>query len=59
MSRTDAAQLAENLPNSPAELLKLLEQREREVNQAIQEGQYGYVYIPAMLCKDIALASIT
>jgi Heavy metal binding domain len=56
MSRTDAAQLADNLPNSPAELLKLLEQREREVNQAIQEGQYGYVYIPAMLCKDIALA---
>jgi len=56
MSRTDAAQLAENLPSSSAELLKLLEQREREVNQAIQDGQYGYVYIPAMLCKDIALA---
>jgi len=56
MSRTDAAQLADNLPGSPAELLKLLEQRDREVSQAIQEGQYGYVYIPAMLCKDIALA---
>jgi hypothetical protein len=56
MSRTDAAQLVENLPNSSAELLTLLEQREREVNQAIQDGQYGYVYIPAMLCKDIALA---
>jgi hypothetical protein len=56
MSRTDAELLASNLPNSPTELLKLLEQRTQEVNQAIQEGQYGYVYIPTMLSKDIALA---
>jgi heavy metal-binding protein len=56
MSRTDAELLASNLPNSPAELLKLLEQRTQEVNQAIQDGQFGYVYIPTMLSKDIALA---
>ncbi|MBM3773115.1 MAG: hypothetical protein FJW27_17880 [Acidimicrobiia bacterium] len=56
LSRTDAAQLVENLPTSPAELLKLLEQRTQEVRQAITEGQYGYVYIPALLSKDIALA---
>jgi hypothetical protein len=56
MSRADAEILAENLPSSPAELVKLLEQRAGEVNQAIQDGQYGYVYIPTMLSKDIALA---
>ena len=56
MSRTDAAVLAESLPSSSAALLELLEQRSLEVKQAIQEGQYGYVYIPTMLSKDIALA---
>lgn len=56
LSRTDAAQLVENLPSSPTELLKLLEQRTTEVKQAIADGQYGYVYIPALLSKDIALA---
>jgi hypothetical protein len=56
LSRTDAAQLVDNLPSSPAELLKLLEQRTQEVQQAIADGQYGYVYIPALLSKDIALA---
>jgi hypothetical protein len=56
MSRTDAAVLAGNLPAVPAELIKLLEQRTHEVQQAIQEGQFGYVYIPTMLSKDIALA---
>jgi hypothetical protein len=56
MSRTDAAVLADNLPSAPAELIKLLEQRTHEVDQAIQEGQFGYVYIPTMLSKDIALA---
>jgi Heavy metal binding domain len=56
MSRTDAAVLADNLPSAPADLLKMLEQRTHEVDQAIQEGQFGYVYIPTMLSKDIALA---
>lgn len=56
MSRTDAELLASNLPSSAPELLKLLEQRTQEVHQAIQDGQFGYVYIPTMLSKDIALA---
>lgn len=56
LSRADAAQLVDNLPSSPGELLALLEQRTNEVRQAIAEGQYGYVYIPALLSKDIALA---
>lgn len=56
MSRTDAAQLVENLPSAPAELVQLLQQRTEEVHQAINDGQYGYVYIPALLSKDIALA---
>jgi hypothetical protein len=56
MSRSDAAVLADNLPAGPGDLIKLLEQRTHEVDQAIQEGQFGYVYIPTMLSKDIALA---
>lgn len=56
MSRTDAAQLVDNLPSAPAELVALLEQRTKEVEVAINDGQFGYVYIPALLSKDIALA---
>lgn len=56
LSRTDAATLVENLPTSAVELVKILEQRTQEVKVAIDEGQYGYVYIPALLSKDIALA---
>lgn len=56
MSRTDAAALAENLPNSPPELLALLKVRNDEVRTAIDDGQYGFVYNPAMISKDIALA---
>jgi hypothetical protein len=56
ISRTDAATLANSLPSATAELIKLLELRTHEVDQAIQAGQFGYVYIPTMLSKDIALA---
>ncbi|MGE3510753.1 MAG: heavy metal-binding domain-containing protein, partial [Vicinamibacterales bacterium] len=56
LSRNDAAQLVDNLPTSPEALLDLLEQRTKEVEQAITDGQFGYIYIPALLSKDIALA---
>jgi len=56
LSRNDAAQLVDNLPTSPKALLDLLEQRTKEVEQAITDGQFGYIYIPALLSKDIALA---
>ena len=54
MSRTTAAQL--DLPNTSAELLKLLELRRGEVKSLIEEGNLGMVYVPAMLAKDVSLA---
>ena len=56
MTRADATSLAQDLPNNTAELLKLLELREQEVNTLIQEGNFGMVYVPTMLAKEVALA---
>ena len=49
-SRTDAG-----LPNTSAELLRLLELRRGEVKSFIDEGNLGMVYVPAMLAKDVSL----
>jgi hypothetical protein len=56
MSRTDAAQLAQDLPNNSTELLKLMELRRAEVEALIHDGSFGMVYVPTMLAKDVALA---
>jgi hypothetical protein len=56
MSRTEAAQLAQDLPNNSAELLKLMELRRGEVEALIHDGSFGMVYVPTMLAKDVALA---
>jgi hypothetical protein len=56
MSRSDAAALAENLPGNSPELIALLDVRDTEVRTAIDDGQFGFVYNPAMISKDIALA---
>ena len=56
MSRTEAAQLAQDLPNNPAELLKLMELRRTEVEALIRDGSFGMVYVPTMMAKDVALA---
>jgi hypothetical protein len=56
MTRTDAATLSQDLPNNTAELLKLLDLRAQEVQQLIQEGNFGMVYVPTMLAKEVALA---
>jgi hypothetical protein len=56
MSRTEASQLAQDLPNNPAELLKLMELRRTEVESLIKDGSFGMVYVPTMLAKDVALA---
>jgi hypothetical protein len=56
LTRADAELLAANLPNSSKELLSLLTQRVLEVETAVKDGQYGYLYIPSLLSKDIALA---
>lgn len=56
MSRAEAAQLAQELPNNSADLLKLMELRRQEVETLIQDGNFGMVYVPTMLAKDVALA---
>jgi hypothetical protein len=56
MSRSEAAQLAQDLPNNSAELLKLMELRRAEVETLIRDGSFGMVYVPTMLAKDVALA---
>jgi hypothetical protein len=56
MSRTEAAQLAQDLPNNSAALLKLMELRRSEVETLIRDGSFGMVYVPTMLAKDVALA---
>lgn len=56
LTRADAEQLAQNLPSSSKELLALLTQRVQEVETAVKDGQFGYIYIPSLLSKDIALA---
>ena len=56
LTRADATSLAQDLPNNTAELLKLLELRAKEVETLIQEGNFGMVYVPTMLAKEVALA---
>jgi hypothetical protein len=56
MSRTEAAQLAQDLPNNSKELLKLMDLRRGEVETLIHDGSFGMVYVPTMLAKDVALA---
>jgi hypothetical protein len=56
MSRTDATSLSQDLPNNTGELLKLLDLRSQEVQSLIQEGNFGMVYVPTMLAKEVALA---
>jgi hypothetical protein len=56
MSRTEVSQLAQDLPNNSAELLKLMELRRTEVESLIKDGSFGMVYVPTMLAKDVALA---
>ena len=55
LSLADAAQLAETLPRSPGELLKLLSVCGNTAKVLISEGQLGLVHLPAMLAKDIAI----
>jgi hypothetical protein len=56
MTQADATSLSQSLPNNTAELLKLLELRGQEVQSFINEGNFGMVYVPTMLAKEVALA---
>ncbi len=56
MSRTDALLLADNLPRKAPELVTLLSMCADEIGSLIKDGQFGYVYQPTILSKDVALA---
>ena len=49
-------QLTAALPKTSSALLDLLQLRTRELGELIERGQFGSVYVPAMLCKEVALA---
>jgi hypothetical protein len=56
MARTDALLLSDSLPKNSKALLTLLGMCSDEVQKLVQASQFGYVYQPTMLGKDIALA---
>jgi hypothetical protein len=56
MTRTDALLLSDALPRNSKMLLELLGMCSAEVQKLVQGAQYGFVYQPTMLGKDIALA---
>jgi hypothetical protein len=56
MSRTDVSQIGQALPGSPRELLELLGLCTQQVEKLIGSGDFGFLYIPTMVSKDIALA---
>ena len=49
-------QLTAALPKTSPALLDLLQLRARELGELIERGRFGSVYVPAMLCKEVALA---
>jgi hypothetical protein len=56
MTRTDALLLSDALPKNSTALLNLLGMCSDEVQKLVQGAQFGFVYQPTMLGKDIALA---
>ena len=47
---------SEALPAAPDGLFTLLDARGEDVRMLIEKGEFGAVYVPAMRCKDVALA---
>jgi hypothetical protein len=56
MARTDALLLSDSLPRNAKALLNLLGMCGDEVQKLVQASQFGFIYQPTMLGKDIALA---
>ncbi len=56
MSRTDVLLAADYLPRDAPGLISLLHMCGEEIRKLIDAGQFGYVYQPTMLGKDIGLA---
>jgi hypothetical protein len=58
MSRAEATQISQELPNNAPALIKLLDCRGQEVKSLIQDGNFGMVYVPSLLARDVALALV-
>ena len=56
MSRNDAVAFGQTLPRASGELLRLLSLCSAEVGTLIKDGEFGLVYQPSILSKDIAIA---
>ena len=56
MARTDALLLSDSLPKNAKALLTLLSMCSDEVQKLVQASQFGFIYQPTMLGKDVALA---
>lgn len=56
LSRSEAEQLIQEMPNNTAALLKLLDLRGQEIKGLVEEGNFGMVWVPTMLAKEVALA---
>lgn len=56
MTRTDALLMSDALPKNATALVGLLGMCSDEIQKLVQGAQFGFVYQPTMLGKDIALA---
>ncbi len=56
LSRTEAEAIIQEMPNNSGELLKLLDIRANEIKTLVNDGNFGMVWVPTMLAKEVALA---
>lgn len=56
LSRSEADAIIQEMPNNTAELLKLLDLRANEIKGLVNDGNFGMVWVPTMLAKEVALA---
>jgi Heavy metal binding domain len=48
--------LAIDIPEKAADILALLSERNRQIQELIEKGSFGEIYVPAFQAKDLALA---
>jgi hypothetical protein len=56
LSRSEAEAIIQEMPNNSSELLKLLDVRANEIKSLVDDGNFGMVWVPTMLAKEVALA---
>lgn len=56
LSRSEAEAIIQEMPSNTAELVKLLDLRSNEIKTLVNDGNFGMVWVPTMLAKEVALA---